>query len=861
MASGKHAKATLARARRAQARRAHAQLAEIKRKQKLGQLAFAAGVGLALAMASGQGIAAAAEGDGQSSNAGTDTGTGSGDAKDAGSGTTTAASGPTTSTSTQTTTASGDDTIAGGGESPGSQTTTTTTGDGPATSTSSSGGALTSSQYQENSTAGLTPPPAGSSTTETPTAIPAGAGETGSVTETSTPTTTQNQPGVVGELSTMSSETPVETTAEESSAGDQSITTMALRMSNSFVDPTTDPPGPAMQMAAATTSTTVVSPYPEVPGLTPVQVAVAVVVVLWSALTDQFSAPMVSPVVIPLFFMFTYAWQTMIDLATNHLPVVSDVTTSQLVGDLSLKDLGGSVLDPDNRIVDPDGDPLNYTVTGTPVNGGLVTVVPGTGVYTYVPSLAALRAGSDTFTVTIDDNAGYLEHFYAPDGHSVTRQVTINLGPGVPNQAPVVNLLQPLQNTDSIGVVRGRVAVTDPEGDTLTYSLANGNTAGSTANSTYTNKWGGIVTLDTSTGSYTYVPAVSGSTILGPTHIDEFTVTADDGHGGSVQTTVSVGADLKIAATGVSTDTATGWVTGSLNIPPEDVALLKYSQGLTAPSKGTLDIDDYGNFTYKPTPEAQHAAAATNATAAQKTDSFSVFGTDANGRTITVATVNVAVNQANKVPAVTTPPGYSITNVNSSDGTVTGTIVGVSDGDIGDQFTYSVTPITAGMGTLSIDPVTGVFTYQPSTTARHDAAAVGAGSSATQLNFTVSVSDGHGGVVGVPVSAPILSKNSNPTVNFGSLPLLNIVTYTPQASATQRDPDGDTLTYTITTPPTKGSVALNLDVLNANLVTAIVYTSFTVPILGIVNPPPDSFQVTIRDGHGGVQIVTLTPFA
>jgi VCBS repeat-containing protein len=60
----------------------------------------------------------------------------------------------------------------------------------------------------------------------------------------------------------------------------------------------------------------------------------------------------------------------------------------------------------------------------------------------------------------------------------------------------------------------------------------------------------------------------------------------------------------------------------------------------TGPSaKGSAVVNADGTFTYTPTAAARHAAAADNATTAQKTHSFAIVGTDANGRSITVATV------------------------------------------------------------------------------------------------------------------------------------------------------------------------------------------------------------------------------
>ena len=55
--------------------------------------------------------------------------------------------------------------------------------------------------------------------------------------------------------------------------------------------------------------------------------------------------------------------------------------------------------------VDPDGDPLTYTVIGTPHNGGTVEIDQD-GNFTYRPMNAmAAVGGTDQFTVVVSDEA------------------------------------------------------------------------------------------------------------------------------------------------------------------------------------------------------------------------------------------------------------------------------------------------------------------------------------------------------------------------------------------------------------------------------------------------------------------------
>jgi hypothetical protein len=81
------------------------------------------------------------------------------------------------------------------------------------------------------------------------------------------------------------------------------------------------------------------------------------------------------------------------------------------------------------------------------------------------------------------------------------------------------------------------------------------------------------------------------------------------------------------------------------------------------------------------------------------------------------------------------------------------------------------------------------------------------------------------------------------------LTLAGVVAFTKAWS----DPDGDLPTYTITTPPTKGTVLLNTDVLGLIGVTA--YTANN-----LLFPQADTFVVTVSDGHGFSQSFTLKPF-
>ena len=153
---------------------------------------------------------------------------------------------------------------------------------------------------------------------------------------------------------------------------------------------------------------------------------------------------------------------------------------------------------------DPDGDALTYTA-GTALHG---TVTGGSGgVFTYTPTTA--YTGPDSFTVTVNDGKGHL----------VLQSVAITVNPIVTgNVAPTVATTQSVstgQNTAKTVTV----AASDPDGDTLTFS------ATAAAHGSVTGGSGGV---------FTYTPTA------GYTGSDSFTVAVNDGHGHTVNQTVSV---------------------------------------------------------------------------------------------------------------------------------------------------------------------------------------------------------------------------------------------------------------------------------------------------------------------------------
>lgn len=150
-------------------------------------------------------------------------------------------------------------------------------------------------------------------------------------------------------------------------------------------------------------------------------------------------------------------------------------------------------------------------------------------------------------------------------------------------------------------------------------------------------------------------------------------------------------------------------------------------------------------FTYTPNAAARHAAAADNAPASAASDMFTVRVFDGEGgRTSTP--IAVAISPANSVPTGTSTVGTP----NPATGVVTGSIDCADDDD--DALTFSSSTPSKGSVLLSSS---GSFTYTPTAAARTAAGLPGATVADHTDSFTVTVSDGYGGTLQVPVTVPV----------------------------------------------------------------------------------------------------------
>lgn len=440
--------------------------------------------------------------------------------------------------------------------------------------------------------------------------------------------------------------------------------------------------------------------------------------------------------------------------------------------------------------VDPDGFGVDFGVSllGTFVSegGALVTINTAGGGYTYTNTLP----GAAFFhRATAENEADRYDIVHIPvestDGVRYTLPFKILIIDGTnanpTTSAPTVGA------SDTLGVVRGKINASDSDGDTLTYTLVQSSVNDLDGNSAYTKNGsggnGGIVTIDPTTGDFTYVS----SSTADPTQ--SFQVRVGDGHYGSAIVTVTVPNVTSITPADV-TKPQQYVVNGSVPVPLADVGIFTgYALG-TAPAKGTITAFDpiTGAFTYVRDENLGHSTTAD--------DVVTIIGTDANGRTVTLR-LNVQPDVPNTAPTLTLTQAPTV-----------GTLIGTTQTSGGKLTYYDAdgdapiwpTSVTSSRGATITIAADGTFTYTSNLTTaqRHAVAKIGAaGSTYNGVNlaayedaFTVTVTDGFGGTAQLTVVVPIYAINSSPTLSLG--PLACAFTSC-TITITTTDPDGDDL--------------------------------------------------------------------
>ena len=328
--------------------------------------------------------------------------------------------------------------------------------------------------------------------------------------------------------------------------------------------------------------------------------------------------------------------------------------------------------------------------------------------------------------------------------------------------------------------------------------------------------------------SITAVSASTGQPVLPSATVSAAAATAN-------QSPVIVGVKLS------TPNTSTGAVTGIVTATDPNADRMTYRA--TTSTKGRVTITRAGVFTYTPTTTARHAAAKLGAPVSSRADTVTVTVTDANGATAS-RTVTVPILSRNTAPV----PRLSVGTPNSITGVVTGS-VRATDAD-GDTRTYAGNTTTT-KGSVTVDKATGAFTYTPTPSARHKASAAGVATADKTDSFTLTVTDGYGGTVAVPVTVQISPKNTSPVAS-AVIGKPDPISGVARGKVTASDADSDPVTYTAT-KPANGTVTLGANGDFTYTPTATARRSARTATAVMTDP----FTVTVIDGHNGSATVNV----
>ena len=443
---------------------------------------------------------------------------------------------------------------------------------------------------------------------------------------------------------------------------------------------------------------------------------------------------------------------------------------------------------------DVDGDTLTAAVVAAPTSG--TVSLASNGSFTYRPT--SNYAGSDTF------------RYRASDGRGGTAEAVATITVTTVDDPPVAVNDTYTVAEDAVLTVLAASGVLANDSDPDNVGLV-ASTELAPAN--------GRLALST-TGAFTYTPnanfsgtdtfryrltsggagSASGTVTITVTGVNDAPAAVNDSY------TVNENTTLRVAAPGVlgnDTDPDTGdSLTASL---------------LTATGPGGVTLDGTGALTVVPTPFTSG------------TITFSYRVTDSGGLTATGSgTVTVvAVND----PPITIADTYlvdedTVIDVPESLGVL------ANDDDPEGALLDAIVGSTPAHGTLTLRP-TGSFRYEP------DDDFNGADS------FTYVASDGDTTAAPTTVTITVRAINDPPRAADQSLTLEEDGSLTVTVGAT--DIDGDTLAYSVATPPTRGSLGA-IDAATG----AVVYT----PNVNYVGA--DSFVISVSDGTAPAVRATIT---
>lgn len=427
-------------------------------------------------------------------------------------------------------------------------------------------------------------------------------------------------------------------------------------------------------------------------------------------------------------------------VATVEIDITS-VLDIPVANNMNIQTIQDTVYNGTFSFTNIESDPLNFSIVANSSNGTVTIIDPVAGTFTYTPN--AGYSGADSFTYTVANSGG------------TSSVATVSVQVSSSNQAPVASGAT-IAVTEDV-VFSGNLSATDADNNPLTYSIVTQGTKG-------------VVTVNSSTGAYTYAPNLN---ING---VDTFTFRVYDGlvYSGTETITVNIAAvndapvaDAKVYNT--NEDTAVNMTLSGSDIENSTLTYIIVSNptnGVLSGSGSTRIYTPNSNF--------------------EGTDSFTYKVNDGQLDS-SVVTVTITVNGSNDAPVAN-----NLTFTTNEDTVYTGAVV-ATDADM-DNLNYSIVSAPS-KGVVSLNPTTGALTYTPNLNQN--------GSD----SFTYRVNDGLVNSNTATVSITITPVNDLPVANNQSISVNEDTLYSGTLTAT--DVEGSPLTYSAVTQPSNGVLVIN----------------------------------------------------
>ncbi|MBL8344626.1 MAG: tandem-95 repeat protein [Rubrivivax sp.] len=383
----------------------------------------------------------------------------------------------------------------------------------------------------------------------------------------------------------------------------------------------------------------------------------------------------------------------------------------------------------DVNAADPNGDALAYSLTQAPAG---MTINAASGLIAWTPTAA--QAGSQAVTVRAAD----------PGGLAATQSFTVNVGAA--NAAPQIT-------TSAVTAARVGVSyaydvnATDPNGDTLTYSLSQAPSG---------------MTINAASGVIAWTPTAAGS--------QGVTVRVADPGGLAATQAFTITVAAANAAPQITTTPVTSGTVGvayayDVNATDPNGDALTYS--LTqAPSGMTINASS-GLIAWTP------GTAGSQAVTVRVADPAGLAATQS---------FTIAVAAGNAAPQIT-----SVALTTGTVGVAYAYDVNAADPN-GDTLTYSLTQAPSGM---AINASTGMVTWVPTT--------------AGSQGVTVRVADPGGLAATQSFTITVAAANAAPQITTTPVTAATVgAAYAYDVNAT--DPNGDVLAYSLTQAPSGMSI-------------------------------------------------------